>query len=94
MRLRQIVVLVIFILLLLLVSAFKYTVEIDRYSGDRTVSYGVTNIYSVTYHDKAVNTEVSNPYEGIPTGKAVASYKTGAVIIIIAIGFVLYMVLA
>lgn len=94
MRSRQVVVLVIFILLLLLVSAFKYTVEIDRDSGDRTVSYGVTNIYTVVYRDRASNPQVANPYEGIPTERDIAFYKTGARIIITITGLILYMVLA
>jgi len=89
MRLRQVVVVAISILLLLSIYSFQYTVEVNKDNGKRNVSYGVPNIFTTSYNDEAINGPVSNPYEGIPTEKDIASYKTKAMVIVAVIGALL-----
>lgn len=93
MKVRQIVVLVIFGIILLISAGFKYTVKIDQSNGDRTVTYGVPGLIQTSYYDKATSGKPSDPYEGIPTEKKVASNKTKALIIISAVGLMLFFAL-
>lgn len=93
MKTGKIICLVFFVVLLLLTLSFKYTVEINPNNGDRTVTYGIPNIYQVSYYDKAIDSQISNPYEGILTPKTISSYKSGAAIVVIIIGTLVCVIL-
>lgn len=88
---RQIVVIIIFGLLLLLVSSFRYEIKSDTHKGERSVSYGVPGLYYVTNNDRATSGSPYDPYAGIPSQNTVNSYKFGVILVIVIIGSLLYM---
>ena len=66
------------------------TMEVNPDTGDRTVTYGVPNVYMVSYYDKLVGDQAPDPYEGIPTPKAIVSYKVGAAFTMIVVGVLVF----